>query len=80
MDKQDNMNNDIDLYSETRYQKNADGNSERTVIWRDGEGMHTETTVINKTVPSVGVILLIALVFTIIGAAIAALLFLARYG
>ena len=80
MDKQDNMNNDIDLYSETRYQKNSDGNSERTVIWRDGEGMHTETTVINKTVPSVGVILLIALVFTIIGAAIAALLFLARYG
>ncbi|MBR0134921.1 MAG: trypsin-like peptidase domain-containing protein [Clostridia bacterium] len=67
------------FYSESKFARNDDGSYERSVIWKDNDTLHTETTVINKTVPSAGVIILTALVFTLIGALIAGLIFFSRF-
>lgn len=78
---EDNFNNsnNIELYSDSGYSKDANGDQRKHVVWHDNDGMHTETTVIHKNVPSIGTILLTALVFTAIGALIASLIFFARF-
>lgn len=78
--KRDNNEPIIDMYTEPVFTTNEDGNRQRTVVWSESDGiMHTETTIINKKVPSVGVILLTAFVFTVVGALIASMIFFARF-
>lgn len=47
--------------------------------WREGDTMHTQTTIIHKKVPAVWTILITALTFMIIGALIATTVFVARF-
>lgn len=71
--------NKVDFYTNSGFETNENGDKQRSVIWRDKEGMHNETTIITKKVPSAGVIILTAFVFTLIGALIASLILFARY-
>lgn len=50
-----------------------------TVSWQAGDTTHVQTTVIHKRVPSIGVILLTAFTFTVIGIFIASVVFFARF-
>ena len=77
--KDQNENNEVEIVRESNFKKTDDGTYEKEVIWSDNSGFHTETTVINKTVPSAGVIILTAVVFLLIGALIAGMIFFARF-
>ena len=69
----------IDFFVEPIHSVNNDGDKETTVIWREGNGpVQTQTTIIHKKVPAAGTIVLTAFVFTVLGAFLASLVFLAR--
>lgn len=70
----------IDMLTDTITTVNENGDKENTVIWSESDGvMRTQTTIIHKKVPSVGVILLTALVFTIVGALISSMIFFTKF-
>lgn len=69
----------VDMYSESKYSYNEDGDMQKNVIWHDDNGMHSETTIIQKKVPAAGTIILTAVVFLLIGALIAGMIFFARF-
>ncbi len=75
-----NGKNETELLSDMKFEKNGDGDMERSVIWKDGGGTHTETTIIHKNVPAVGTILTTAITFLLVGMLVAGVIFLARYG
>lgn len=70
----------IEFFADPISYENEDGDRVSTVSWREaGEPYQTETTIIHKNVPSAGVLVLTALAFTVLGAFIASLVFLARF-
>lgn len=70
----------IEFFTDPISTVNDDGDRQRTVAWREEGGpLQTQTTIIHKKVPSAGVIVLTAFVFTVLGALIASLVFLARF-
>lgn len=70
----------IDFFVEPIRSVNKDGDKEKTVIWREEGGpVQTQTTIIHKKVPAAGTLVLTAFVFTVLGAFIASLVFLARF-
>lgn len=51
----------------------------QSAAWSEGDRLHVETTIIHKSIPSVGTILITAITFLIIGALIASGILLARF-
>ena len=74
-----NNGSGVDMYSESKYSYNEDGDMQKNVIWHDDNGTHSETTIIQKKVPAAGTIILTAVVFLLIGALIASMIFFARF-
>lgn len=73
-------NDQLELIASPRFRKNSTGDMERSIIWKDEQGTHTETTVIHKNVPTFSVIIVTAIIFLLIGAFIAGLILFARFG
>lgn len=70
----------IEFFTDPIRTENEKGERESTVLWREEGGpLQTQTTVIHKKVPSAGVLVLTAFVFTVLGAFLASLVFLARF-
>lgn len=70
----------IEFFTEPIRTENDNGERERTVVWREeGGSLQTQTTIIHKKVPTAGVLVLTAFVFTALGAFLASLVFLARF-
>lgn len=75
-----NGKTETELLSDMKFEKNSDGDMERSVVWKDSSGNHTETTIIHKNVPAAGTIIITAITFLIVGMLIAGAIFFARYG
>lgn len=78
--KKDTMDPRIEFYAQPVNSVNADGDRQSTVVWQqEGGPLRTQTTIIHKKVPAAGTLVLTAFVFTMLGALIASIVFLARF-